>query len=167
MKVIFGREFWVFVFAYGLGSDRNETERETFWKYLDRLQFWSKCEYCVVRSKFSCQLKTWMVGTGYLGEMNIEKESCVKRELVVGNTLFKKGIHKYIWMRQDNGRAVDRAMMDCVVVLRNVIGRLLDVRVLKGEGGMSDHFLVEGKLKVGMRWMKTRRVGEAESSESE
>ena len=54
-------------------------------------------------------------------------------------------------------------MMDYVVVSRNVIGRLLDVRVLRGEGeGMSDHFLVEGKLRVGTRWVKTRQVGEAE-----
>ena len=39
-----------------------------------------------------------------------------------------------------------------VVVSRYIIGRLLDVRVLRGEeGGMSDHFFVEGKLRVGMR----------------
>ena len=69
----------------------------------------------------------------------------------------KKDIHKYTWMRNDNERVVDRAMMDYVVVLRKVIGRLLNVRALRGEeGGMSDHFLVEGKLRVSMRWVKTR-----------
>ena len=31
----FGREVWVFVSAYDSGSDRNETERGTFWNYLD------------------------------------------------------------------------------------------------------------------------------------
>ena len=31
-----------------------------------------------------------------------------------GNTLFKyKDIHKYTWMRQNNGKRVDRAMMEC------------------------------------------------------
>ena len=49
--------------------------------------------------------------------------------MVVVNTLFKKDIHKYTWMRQDIGRVVDRAMMDYVIVLKNIIGRLLDVGV--------------------------------------
>ena len=49
------------------------------------------------------------------------------------------------------GRVVDRAMVDYVVVFRKVIGNLFDVRVLRGEGGgMSDHYLVEGKLRGGM-----------------
>ena len=64
------------------------------------------------------------------------------------------------WIRQDNGRVVHRAMMDYVVVLRNIIGLLLDVRVLRGEGGgMSNPFLVEGNLKID-RWMKNTKVGE-------
>ena len=64
---------------------------------------------------------------------------------MVGNTLFnKKDIDKYTWMRQDKGRVVDRAMMDYMVVSRNVIGRLLDVRVLREGKCMSDHFLAEG-----------------------
>ena len=45
-------------------------------------------------------------------------------------------------MKQDNGRVVDGAMMYYVVVFSNVIGQLLDVRVLRGEGGdMSDHLI--------------------------
>ena len=81
---------------------------------------------------------------------------------MVGNTLLKKkDIHKYTWMRQDNGRVLDGATMDYVVVSRNVMEQLLNVRVLRGDGrGISDHFLVEGKLRVGMRWVN-RRVGEA------
>ena len=34
MKVKFGQELWVFVFAYSLGSERDETEMEAFWNYL-------------------------------------------------------------------------------------------------------------------------------------
>ena len=68
---------------------------------------------------------------------------------MVGNTLFKKDIHKYTRMRQDNGRVVDRSMMNYVIVWRNVIRRLLAKRVLREEGGgMSNHFLVEGKLRM-------------------
>ena len=44
------------------------------------------------------------------------KELCVKRELVVGNTLFKKDIHKYTWMRHNNGWVVYRTMINYVVL---------------------------------------------------
>ena len=38
----------------------------------------------------------------------------------------------------------------------------------RGKGEMSYHFLVKGKLRIGMRWVKTRPVGGGkESSESE
>ena len=49
VKVKFGRELWVFVCAYGPAGERDETEREAFWNDLDNCQFWSKCEYSVVR----------------------------------------------------------------------------------------------------------------------
>ena len=66
---------------------------------------------------------------------------------MVGNTLFKD-MHKYTRMRQDNGTVADKAMMDYVVVSRHVI-RQLDASVLRLEvGGMSNHFLVEGKLRL-------------------
>ena len=49
---------------------------------------------------------------------------------MIDNTMFKKkDIHKYTWMKQDGGRIVDRAMMDYVVISRDMVGRLLDVRV--------------------------------------
>ena len=68
-------------------------------------------------------LNMWLVGKVYLGEIKMEKKSKAYKELVVRNTLFKKDIHKYTWMRQDNGRVVNRAMMNDVVVSRNVIGQ--------------------------------------------
>ena len=43
---------------------------------------------------------------------------------------------------------VDRALMDYVLLPKRMLGRLVDVKVWKGEGGgMSDHFLVEARLK--------------------
>ena len=85
----------------------------------------------------------------------------MEQELVVGNSLFKKrDIHKYTWVKMAHGAVVERAMMDVVLILRRVVGRLLDVRVLRGEGGgMSDHLLVEGKLRVEPRWKGNKRVG--------
>ena len=35
MKVKFGKELWVLWYVYGPGSEREETEREAFWNYLD------------------------------------------------------------------------------------------------------------------------------------
>ena len=53
----------------------------------------------------------------------------------------------YTWVRHDNGRIRNRAMMYYVVVLRNEIGQLLDGNILRKKGeGMSNHYLVEEKL---------------------
>lgn len=56
---------------------------------------------------------------------------------------------------------VDRALMDYVVVPRNVIQGSLVVMVMRGEGsGISDHFLVEGRLRVGSQRVVPRKAGE-------
>ena len=83
---------------------------------------------------------------------NSEKliEVCSERNLIIGNTCFKKRmIHKYTWERVAHGRVVDRALMDFMIVSRRLRGRLLNVNVMRGAaGGMSDHYLVEGKMRV-------------------
>lgn len=51
-------------------------------------------------------------------------------------------------------------MMDYVVVSVNVAGRLMDVRVFRGEReDMSDHHQVEGKLQISMRWIRAKQAG--------
>ena len=53
------------------------------------------------------------------------------------------------------GKVVDRALMDYVVVKRKMIGRVLDVHVCRGEGtGISDHFMVKARVRVAERWRK-------------
>ena len=45
---------------------------------------------------------------------------------------------------------VHRALMDYMLLPKQMLARLLDVKVWRGEGrGMSDHFLVEAWLKLG------------------
>ena len=57
-------------------------------------------------------------------------------------------MYKYKWLRMAEGVVVDRALVDYVLLPKRMLGRLLDVNVWRGEGGgMSDHFLVEGRLK--------------------
>ena len=44
---------------------------------------------------------------------------------------------------------VDKALMDYMLLPKRMLGRLLDVKVWRGDGGgMSDHFLVEAHLKL-------------------
>ena len=57
------------------------------------------------------------------------------QELVVGHSWFKKNdVYKYTWLRMPEGRVVDEALMDYVLLPRRMLGRLLDVKVWRGEG---------------------------------
>ena len=77
---------------------------------------------------------------------------CAEQELVVGNSWFKKNyVYKYTWLRMAEGRVVDNGLMDYLLP-RRMLGRLLDVKVWRGEGGgLSDHFLVAGGAPGGWR----------------
>ena len=47
-------------------------------------------------------------------------EMCAKQELVVGNSWFQKtNVYKYTWLKMEEGRVVDRALMDDVVTKTN------------------------------------------------
>ena len=70
--------------------------------------------------------------------------------MVIGNSFFKKkGINKYTWIRVANGKVIERALMDYVLITKRMVGRLKDVHVYRGvAAGMSDHFLVEAKVVI-------------------
>ena len=54
-------------------------------------------------------------------------DMCVEQELVIGNSFFKKkGINKYTWIRVANGRLIERALMDYVLITKRMVGRLKD-----------------------------------------
>ena len=75
-----------------------------------------------------------MPGRNESGERLLEM--CTQQELVVGNSLFKKSdVYKYTWLRMAEGRVVDKALMDHVLLPRRMLGRLLNVKVWRGEGG--------------------------------
>ena len=70
-------------------------------------------------------------------------EMCAEQELVVNNTRFKKrDVYKHTWLRMAEGRVVDRALMDYVLLPKRMLGGLLDVKVWSGGGGMSNDYLV-------------------------
>ena len=60
----------------------------------------------------------------------------------MGNSWFKKkDVCKYTCLRMLEERVVDGALMDYVLLPKRKLGRLLNVKVWRGEGGgISDHF---------------------------
>ena len=52
-----------------------------------------------------------------------------------------------------NGRVIERALMDYVLITKRMVGRLKDVHVFRGlAAGVSDHCLVEAKVVVAKEW---------------
>ena len=49
-------------------------------------------------------------------------EMCAEQELVMGNCWFKKNdVNKYTWLRMAEGREVDKALMDYVLLPRGAM----------------------------------------------
>ena len=175
MKVKWGREVWVFISAYGPGSEKCEE---------DRTRFWNELSDCVRKVRGNANVVVLGDLNARVGDVEIDNVIgmhgvpgvndsgeqlvglCMEHELVIGNTWFrKKDINKYTWVRVSNGRMVDRALMDYLIVSSSIRGSLLDVHVLRGvTGGISDHFLVEGRLRVSRKYFvrneRTRECGE-------
>ena len=60
---------------------------------------------------------------------------CAEQELGVGNSWFKKNdVYKYTWLRMAEGRVVDKALMDYLLLPRRMPGRLLYVKVWRRWG---------------------------------
>ena len=170
VKLKLAGEIWCVVSAYGPGSEKVEEERLRFWTDVDEcLRDLGPGVNVLLMGDFNARVGEEVVdgvvgrygvpGRNESGESLIEL--CVERELTIANTCFrKKNIHKYTWQRQDHGRVVAKALMDYVVISKGKIGRLLDVRVMRGAGnGLSDHFLVEGEMKLARRWGKAKQGG--------
>ena len=60
-------------------------------------------------------------------------ETCAEQKLVLGNSWFMKNdVYNSTWLRMAEGRVVDKALMDYVLLPRRILGRLLDVEVWRG-----------------------------------
>ena len=75
-------------------------------------------------------------------------------------SLFKKqDIRKYMRMRMAFVAVVERETDGFVLIFRRLVGRLSDVRVLRGEGvGIPNLLLVEGRLTAAQRWKGSKRL---------
>ena len=169
VRMRFGAERWVFVSAYGPGSERKGEEVEEFWADLNEcVQGFDVNENVVVLGDLNARVGCIAI-PGIIGEFGVNGvndsgermvEMCSECGMSVGNTYFKKRrVHKYTWERQIRGEVVESAVMDYVLIQNKSRSRLLDVNVLRGvTGGMSDHYLVEGRMKVVFDWRKRKRV---------
>ena len=162
VRVRMGRECWAFVSAYGPGCERSEEKRDEFWNELTRCEDGlSTRNYVVVLDDLNARVGDGEL-EGVVGKYGVSGENesgerlldiCVEQELAIGNSFFKKkGMNKYTWFRVANGSVIERALMDCVLITKRMVGRLKDVHVFRGvAAGMSDHFLVETKVVVAKR----------------
>ena len=170
VRMRFGADSWVFVSAYGPGSERTLYEKEVFWDELRTcVQGFRANEKVVVlgdlNARVGCCTIPGIIGNFGVNGVNANGERmiemCGECEMAVGNTFFnKRMIHKITWVSRIGGERRDKALMDYVLISSKDKERLIDVNVLRGvHGGMSDHFLVEGRLKVKYKWQKRREGG--------
>ena len=135
----------MFISVYGPGSEKSEVEIEEFWNELSEcVGSFGRNESVVVLGDLNARVGNEVIegidrrhevpGRNESGERVLEM--CTEQELVVGNSWFKKNdVYKYTWVRMVERRVVDKALMDYVLLPRRMLGRLLDVKVWRGEWG--------------------------------
>ena len=145
VKMRFGADSWVFVSAYGPGSERTEEEAEAFWDELRVcVQGFRGNEKVVVLGDLNARVGSIAI-PGIIGDFGVDGVNengermlgmCGECEMAVGNTYFKKKmIHKITWVRRNGGEMGDRALMDYVLISSKWKERLIDVNVLRGVHG--------------------------------
>ena len=131
VRVRMGREYWAFVIAYGPGCETSEEERDEFWNDLTRcVDGLSTRNYFVVLGDLNARVGDGEV-EGVVGKYGAPGEieggerlldMCVEQELVIGNSLFReKEINKYTWIRVANGRVIERALMDYMLITKRMV----------------------------------------------
>ena len=162
VKLKFGQEKWVIVSAYGPGSEFHQEEVQRFWDELgDCVGSFGDDFNVIVLGDLNARVGNTVIdgvvakygvpGVNNSGDNLIEM--CREQELAIGNTFFKKKKkNKYTWTKVVRGVVPEnggKALMDYVLVSRKIVGRLVDVHVYRGEAqGISDHYLVQGKILV-------------------
>ena len=126
-------ESWVFISAYGSGSEKSEVEIEEFWNELiECVGSFGRNESRVVLGDLNARVENEVIEEivgryGVPGKNESDErllEMCAEQELVVGNSWDKKNdLYEYTWLRMA-GRVVDRALMDNVLLQRRMLGRL-------------------------------------------
>ena len=133
VRVKIERESWVFISAYGPGSENSEVKIEEFWnessEFVGSIGGNELVHGCAWG--FECQMGNEVIegivgrhglpGRNESGERLLEM--CAEQELVVGNSWFKENdVCKSTWVRMAEVRVVDKALMDYVLLPRRMLG---------------------------------------------
>ena len=71
----------------------------------------------------------------------------------------RRSLHKYMRTARRQGGVEIKSMIDLVLVKRDMLRYAPDVRVVRGIGrGLSDHHVVQCKIKLVGAWIKKREV---------
>ena len=87
-------------------------------------------------------------------------EFCEERGLCEGNAHFKyRSLHKYTRVARGQDGVEIKSMIDLVLVKRNMLGYVQDVRTVRGMGrSLSDNHAVLCKVRLVRTWIKRREV---------
>ena len=126
-RVKIEKESWVFILAYGPGSERSE-EIEEFWNELSEcVGSFGRNESVAVLEDLNARVRN-EVNEGIVGRHGVQGrnesgelllEMCAEQELVVGNSWFKKNdVYKFTWLRMAERRVLDKALMNYVLDIK-------------------------------------------------
>ena len=116
----------MFISAYVPGSEKSAVEIEEFFNELSEcIGSFGRHESVVVLGDLNAGVGNEVIegiverhglkGRNESGERLLDM--CAEQELVVGNSWFKKNdMYKYTWLRMAEGRMVDKALMDYVLL---------------------------------------------------
>ena len=106
---------------------------------------------------------------GITGAFGVERENengkvlidfCKSRDMCVSNTFFAhKSIHQYTRVKEKADGRVERSMIDFVLVKKEMLKYVMDVRVVRGLSmDISDHIVVLCKIKLVGVWLEKKEV---------
>ena len=163
MKV--SQEKMFVVGVYGPGMERAENERDAFWDSLNECLSGARENERVIvlgdmNAKVGDQERAGVVGRHGVAGVNENGERlievCSERRMSVGNTWFEKRPFQKYTREGDNG--LEKSLIDYVLVDERNKRFLEDVNVFRGAaGGISDHYLVEAKVRVRGNVRRERR----------
>lgn len=108
VEVKYGTEIWLFVGAHGLGSERDDGERENYWSDMNAcIQNFGYNVSIILLGDLNARVEDAVieVGVGRVGVPRVHQSGermiglCGVRQQIIGNTFFARmELAKYTWM---------------------------------------------------------------------
>lgn len=145
-----------FIVAYGPNENERKETKDRFWRDLQSTVDIAENEVHIL-GDFNARVGNDNTGyeavMGKWGEEVINANGCLLRDfcltndMIIGNSMFKhREIHKYTRVMESRN---EKSIIDYIITRRESKKNLLDVKARRGPEIYSDHYLIEGKIKVG------------------